>query len=185
MREANIDDQNKVPLDKFCKFNLDWFGKPALRKCEFKLSIDKFWLTFAANWYQAPLYSASGTVGTFREGLWEEELVELFIRHSDSKHYLEFNLNPYGEWWGAFFMGYRSRDSVLADWKGKVGLFASQADQVWSSKIEIPLSLLKDVFPIDEKTIFNVCSIMGDEEKQFFSWQKPLAGEPDFHRVIA
>jgi len=49
-----------------------------------------------------------GTKGEFVEGLWEEDVAELFIKTADGR-YQEFNIGPSGAWWSMTLSGYRTR----------------------------------------------------------------------------
>ena len=172
---------SKLPLDTLSYFESDWYGKEPIRKCGFSLSIQEDFLVFTAIWDGPPLYSSNGALGTFREELWEEEVVELFIRYKGREDYLEFNLNPHGEWWGAYFLKYRERECVLADWKERSPVSINQEQDTWTAELKIPRSLLEEIFPLDKKTYYNTCAILGDKEKQYFTWLAPKSEKPDFH----
>ena len=175
---------SNFPLDNINYFQSDWYGKKPIRKCGFSLSTNSSYLVFTGLWHGPPLYSSNGALGTFREKLWEEEVVELFIRYKDREDYLEFNLSPHGEWWGAYFLKYRERECVLADWKERSLVSINQEQNTWTAELRIPRNLLEEIFPIDDQTIFNVCAILGDEEKQYFTFLEPQSEKPDFHKIV-
>lgn len=91
------------------RFNLDidWYGQRIEHPISIYLGANSSHLYLAAQ-RNAPATLAPGTcTGTFWEGLWNYEAVELFIGLSSSNAYLEVNLAPNGAWWCKTFSDYR------------------------------------------------------------------------------
>jgi hypothetical protein len=60
-------------------------------------------------YHSEPHQSAAVNEGTFFEGLWHHDVIELFISCGTAR-YLEFHLSPNGCWWAQAFSGPLERD---------------------------------------------------------------------------
>jgi hypothetical protein len=122
--------------------------------------------------------------GEFTEGLWNGDVIELFIGQPESEQYLEFNLAPSGAWWAAAFSRYRERSTdILAALP--MTIQSNCAAGYW--EFFASFDLAATAVNCDSCTI-NLCAIFGSPNRRFFSAHAPVtagvaAVKPDFHRA--
>lgn len=107
-------------------------------------------------------------------GLWEYEVVELFLLGEDER-YLELEFGPHGHFLALSFQGQRRR--VGPD--GALRYRAERFARHWAGKAMIPLALL----PAGIRA-FNLYAIHGQGAARRFLAAHPMPGPaPDFHRL--
>ena len=134
-------------------------------------------LFFGGYWDKVSIDEPKDRAGEFVEGLWEEDVLELYLANTeeDEDAYLELNLSKDGAWWGAHFSSYRRRASVFD--KDKATILQGES----AVYFKYPLSELLVKFEID-KCIGNVCGInfVGDSV-EYLSWNSAKQDRADFH----
>ncbi len=91
----------------------DQKGKALLNPLSFGLAISPNYLYFG---YTSEMPNGTFTerpAGTFHEGLWEEQVLELFLASDSGPRYQEFNLSPSGAWWTQAFSSHRVREGTV------------------------------------------------------------------------
>ena len=91
----------------------DWDGVAPPFAIQFLLGFSKEEIFFGIR--SAEELLGRGAFGEFRSGLWEGDVVELFVHFSASTEYLEINLSPSGAWWAKRFARYRGVGEELPD----------------------------------------------------------------------
>jgi len=116
--------------------------------------------------------------GDFVEGLWERDVVELFLQTDDADDcYLEVNLAPSGAWWAVQLEGVRQRVHLLPELV-RVDAVVMLED-AW--EIEATISLPS----LDSRLVGNVTAISGVAHRRYASWADLGGKRPDFHRPEA
>lgn len=182
--------ENRIDLDSEIEplhyIVTDWYEDKTPFSVQFSLLTDSQSLLFAG-WVSLPndyslKYNLSFKPGEFREELWKEDVLELFLGQSNSNFYQEFNIAPSGAWWSAAFRNYRE-PLLEADIPKAVQTFSELGEGSWHARILIPLeSLLIPNFQL-EKSTCNMNAILGDHPRYFFSYAKLSSSKPDFHLV--
>lgn len=163
-------------------FECDWFGAASTLRPQFRVIVTKHTLLFEALGPQPASYREIHLAGSFQPGLWEMDVAELFLCHSSGTGYREFNLAPSGAYWTAKFSDYRSIDETpdeLPD-EGPCAL-SHFHDRSWHAELLIPRDALEGDIVFDHSLRANVNFILGQAPRNFFSWEKLSAKEPDFH----
>jgi hypothetical protein len=171
---------------------------PAAPAAQVALVLDDSFLHLAA-WVAGPAWFEKDAVpGRFRSGLWQRDVVELFLCDLKGDGYREYHLSPGKEWWMGTFFGPRVEDPGgpwPPDRPAASGIAASVAPEGdgWRGLLSLPWALLPPGFPgacdaildaaagaVDLRA--NVTAIVGRDPRCYLS-VTPLPGErPDFHQ---
>ena len=151
-----------------------WNGQPATpaEAVALRLARSPHALTvwFRAPWHGDP--SPPGPTGSC-EGLWDYEVVELFIAHGTE--YTELELGPHGH-----HLLLRLR-GVRQSWQRglPVGAAVRREGRHWEVHAELPLALLPP-----EPWTFNAYAIHGSgAARRYLALHAVPGAEPDFHRL--
>lgn len=156
----------------------DWFGEALPTPIEIFLGVNTERILFGGRGDASP-WCEPATPGDFIEGLWEREVVELFLGEPGSARYQEFNLSPRGAWWTMAFSGYRTR--MMTNPLPGVRCHAASGGRGWRAAIAIPLAELTIAWSSGSGT-GNVTAIHGNPQR-FVTALDLGGGEPDFHRA--
>ena len=110
-------------------------------------------------------------------GLWEFEVVELFVAGEDrskTSSYLELEVGPHGHHLVLGFEGVRQRAAVHKDLALRVGRLGGR----WSANLSLPFAWL-----LPAPWFANAYAIYGSAEKRRYLASNPIDGKsPDFHQ---
>jgi hypothetical protein len=117
--------------------------------------------------------------GKFVEGLWERDLIELFLLNRENGRYAEWNLAPGGAWWAAVFRAPRER---ILEWPCPgAEATAEVASGRWQAVLSLPKGKVHEMLG-GAPTPGNLTAIIGTPRPQCLSLAELGNGEPDFHR---
>lgn len=161
----------------------DWFGQCLDVPASFALTADPGYLWFFAQRNKRARMLPAAHPHEFVEGLWTDDVAELFIKDTDSEHYLELNLAPNGAWWAARFSGPRKRVNEDAPPVEGIKTHSRISDDgCWRAALGIPLSYLEDNFGFGVDTELNVTFIVDSPGQRFLSAASLPGHQPDFHQ---
>lgn len=119
--------------------------------------------------------------GEFYEGLWEEQVLELFLTADSGDAYQEFNLSPSGAWWTQLFTSHRVRDTA-ATLPRTLEVYAEEGSEGSRSFFRIPRNMLSVKCNFGDSTRANVTAvIVYPTIKRFASVHSGAPGPADFH----
>lgn len=156
----------------------DWYGRSLPSPIDIFLGGNHQSILFGARGGGDP-WCAPAQPGDFIEGLWERDVVELFLSETGSPRYQEFNVSPSGAWWTMAFSGYRTRMGTNS--MPSVRCHADAFGSGWRAAMAIPLSQLTIGWS-SESGALNVTAILGNPQR-FVTALDLGGGEPDFHRA--
>jgi len=169
-------------IAELCPIERDWFGVTPASTPLWALNIDGGILTLRGVVCSPPICIASDREGCFTDGLWEADVVELFMANPKTGFYIEFNLGPRGAWWCCTFDSPRSRCADGAKRIEGVQTRAVPLKGSWASAMSIRLDSLPKNLAFDlDTTLGNITFCLG-KPQQFFTLADLGGGEPDFHR---
>jgi len=160
----------------------DWHGKKTRGEPQWGLDIKGGFLSLRGVVYAPPMRLSEGRGGSFVEGVWEKDLIELFLLNPDSGYYVEFNLGPQGEWWWCTFIAPRVR--AVATPRPLLGVITNAciSEESWDSTLYVPLSSLpRRLAFCPDTTKGNIAFCLGDPQ-QYITLADLGDGPPDFHR---
>ncbi len=155
----------------------DWYKKPC-PKAGFEIVKLTNW-TFKVSVPTIPSIKPIAKPNQYYEGLWVQDVAEWFIVNPVTGRYVEVNLAANGAWWMMLFSEPRKR-IVIPSLTGVRSQY-SQVENNWEAALCIPQSLLLACLGEGNWT-HNVCFILGDNPKQYVSFNKLSSKTPDFHR---
>lgn len=174
-------DAHDLWQNSFFSLEKDWYGQTTGEKIEFAVAIDPLSLHFLFKTTARSNCSASNKMGDFVEGLWKEDVAELFISSKNEERYLELNLSPSGAWWAALFTEYRKRDESYTGRKAKT--FARSGMDGWRACLSIKLSELPFDFSQANLLRVNMACVLGKTTRRYYTWSSINVTAPDFHKI--
>ncbi len=159
-------------------FKTDWTGRRLDFRAEFALAETPTHFHYLAAAEMEPKCS-SHACGAFVEGLWEQDVAELFIREPDSTHYQEWNVSPTGAWWSQRLTNARITEPKFApDAATETQVLEMPAG--WGIWLKIPHTQ-----PLSRGARINVTMIVTgkDGDRRFLSCCPNPDIEPDFHTI--
>jgi alpha-galactosidase len=121
-------------------------------------------------------------------GLWERDVVEVFLRPSLDAAYFEFEVSPLGQWLDVIVR--RPREDVNFGWNSgvRVQSLIDSCRRVWSARLTIPIAPMAEALRttlsvaggiVWKTNLFRICG--ADPSRQFLAWQPTFTPMPDFH----
>ncbi|MBM3163151.1 MAG: UDP-N-acetylmuramate dehydrogenase [Chlorobi bacterium] len=122
--------------------------------------------------------------GDFVDGLWKQPVSELFIGHGGKAcSYLEFEMQPSGDWVALRFTAPRKRephhdDPCASGWEGHVGRFMHEKE---GFGMTFSYALL---YPFLDRNVLSLqcAASLGDGRYGLFPWWCAADEQPDFHQ---
>jgi hypothetical protein len=121
------------------------------------------------------------------DGLWEHDVVELFLVDSrgPDDHYLELEVGPSGHWLGLELRGVRQRVRLLEDARPRIDTKVS--DGLWRGRLELDLSYVREIVGITPWRGL-AAAVLGTEianDRAFLTSSVLPSERPDFHQPRA
>ena len=157
----------------------DWFGRPPRHRASYRLWLNKDILGFRFVAEKSAQCDMALRPGDFVEGLWEQDVAELFLMGPDGR-YQELNLSPRGAWWCALFSGYRQRQNAFQ--APSVQTRAGSETGRWWAELYLNV---RDIPVLGEggwqTARLHVASILNPDAPEYLCSGHHAGGEPDFH----
>jgi hypothetical protein len=123
---------------------------------------------------------SSSSRGEFVEGLWEEDVAELFIKSPDGT-YQELNLAPSGAWWSMTLDGYRVRRA--SPLRPEVRhLTTSVSAGEWSVLVGLARPSME--VPLTAESLLHVSGMWYPDAPRYLSSRPPPGIAPDYHHPL-
>jgi hypothetical protein len=116
----------------------------------------------------------------YYEGLWEYDVAEWFIANPITGKYIEFNLAPTGAWWMMVFDASRQRGKYDVSDLNRVETVSQIDAKSWQASLQIPVAVVEKILGRDALKQ-NICFILGQNPREYLSWTRFVAKQPDFH----
>lgn len=158
---------------------LEWWGKRAPHAIEIRIAADPEKLFFAAS-ANVPASCKDYEPGSFVEGLWNEDVVELFLKDDSSGAYQEINLSPGGAWWTVFFDSYRARNPFFRS-AAQAVVQTRKTNSSWYAALSILRKQLGASITFTGKSRGAVSAILGTEHRSYMTLNPLPEFQPDFH----
>ena len=160
----------------------DWYGEAVPGEPAWMLALEGADLVLRGKASTAPQRVRGDSPGRFLEGLWEGDLVELFLMNPANGFYLELNLAPGGAWWACGHTAPRVRvpEGATPLDSGRTRMVAG--DTGWDVTLRVPVASLPWELAFDPATTRgNVTFCLGSPQR-YLTVADLGGGTPDFHR---
>ena len=172
LTSLSSDDVRELPRESR---RIDWSGNPLPRPLTWCVAFDPETLWFFCS---LPGGGRSSSLrGEFVEGLWEDDVAELFIK-SPAGIYQEFNFAPSGAWWSMTLDEYRLRRSSPKRPEIR-DLTTSVSVGEWSVVVGLIRSSME--VPVTAQSCFHVSGMWYRKEPCYLSSSAPHQLAPDYH----
>ncbi len=162
----------------------DWYGQDSAHDCRFALNPVDRGLRLILEVHKSAYLPQRHQAGDFVEGLWTQDVAELFVA-TGSSSYREFNFSPTGAWWAAQFRDYRDLERSLPDVRPEIS--TSLTLDSWRVDVLLPTKSLGTELEEDPCSLrVKVCSILYTSPSvppTYLCSTSPTQGPPDFHRL--
>lgn len=121
-------------------------------------------------------------------GLWERDVVEVFLRPEVSAAYFELEVSPLGQWLDALVR--EPRKDVDFAWRSgmKVQCEIDPQRKLWMARLTLPVDSMVTALQLDFEPKAgdiwkaNLCRVCGAEPaREYLAWQPTFTPQPDFH----
>ncbi len=121
-------------------------------------------------------------------GLWEKDVVEIFLKPEARDDYFEIEISPLGQWLDAHIR--MPRIDVNFHWSSRLKLKVEidRPEQKWRLFVSLPFASFGgpsgDIRPptVGEVWRANFCRIAGERpEREYLAWRPTFTPRPDFH----
>ena len=169
---------------KFHAIRRDWFGTTLGATPSFRVVVGAETLSLFATASKPPTSTPGSAPGTFYEGLWENDVAELFLVNPDTGCYLELHTAPNGTWWSCLFDEPRVRAEVCNEPLPGAVPAGVEGVNSWQASVTVPLASLPAALAfVPARTRANVCFCLGSEPQQVYASYAFLGtGKPNFHQ---
>lgn len=191
------------------------YNSPVWQQCE-KAAIDRYWngrsalkekglnwknmtrvgsvwndesvLFYFQCWYDVLNVNPEWSTAKSHPGLWEKDVVEVFIKPEPNEDYFEIEVSPLGQWLVAHVL--KPRVDVDFNWKSDLKLKAEidERQRIWRAFLVVPFQRMIEPAPEDrppqvgEVWRLNLFRITGeDSNREYLSWRPTFTALPDFH----
>ncbi len=153
------------------RIETEWSGRPLQAPLEYSLAFFPGGLALSGS-IARELSSLPGQRPEFQAGLWQGDVVELFLGQRDSEEYLELN------WWAQHFGSYRKASQEQTCESLEPQIYSLPGKQSWQFYLSLELALP----PVEQRTC-NVSAIFGSHQRDYLTACPPpeKASEADFH----
>ncbi len=146
-------------------------------------AVSKKHLCFGLKVFTPANYNKELTIGQFQEGLWNQDVAELFIVDNNQRSYQEINLAPSGAYWSNYFTDYRKPATEKYFDLRPNDFFQEVTEDSWSVGMALDLSKISvKIHPGNIR--LNITAITDSPDASYYSLGKTKSVKPDFHAIV-
>ncbi len=175
----------------------DWQGQPLMRQKGLAWSnltrVSSLWNSqtlffYFECWYDQLNLNPSEPSGRPQRGLWETDVVEMFLKPKSCEDYFEIEVSPLGQWLDAHVR--EPRLDVDFHWDSGVRLETriSHQEKIWRVVAALPFQPLVEASQLESAPVvgdgwrLNLYRVAGEEPgREFLAWRPTFTQVPDFH----
>lgn len=156
-----------------------WNGSALPHPLSWSVAVDPRAVWFVCSLPGGAVCTTQTSHAQFVEGLWNEDVAELFIKGEDGS-YQELNLAPSGAWWSMTLSEYRKRRS-----EPKRPQLLSISTSLEGNRWEVVAAFDRETFevPLLPSSRIHVSGMWYRPEPCYLSSHPPKGVEPDYHHA--
>ena len=135
------------------------------------------------SWFDSLNVNPEWSRETAIEGLWNKDVVEVFLKPGAASSYFEIEVSPLGQW--ANMRIVEPRVEVDLEWNSDLELEAllSKHESIWRVFLGLPYKSIREEPPaVGTSWRVNLYRIAGKEpHREYLAWRPAFTGQPDFH----
>ncbi len=175
----------------------DWMGRSMLREkgigwknlTQVMSLWTEDWLVFRFDcWYDALNIDMGAAAVRTRRGLWERDVVEIFLRPEACEDYFEIEISPLGQWLDAHILSPRIDVDFHWDSGLRLDVTVDRDTKIWRVFAALPFTPMvsgregADQPVAGEVWRMNLCRVAGEEPaREYLTWRPTFTRRPDFH----
>ena len=170
-----------------------WNGKSALREKGYNWAnlthVRSLWneehvYFYFESWFDSLNINSDWGTESATEGLWNKDVVEVFLRPGTAASYFEIEASPLGQWMDLEIL--KPREEVDLTWNSDLELetVLNEHECIWRAFLGLPYQSMKELPPeVGQAWRVNLCRIAGKEpDREYLAWRPTFTGQPDFHK---
>lgn len=138
-------------------------------------------------WYDTLNVNPEWRAGAPAHGLWEKDVVEVFLKPAACDDYFEIEVSPLGQWLDGRVI--KPRVKVDFDWDSRlrVKVVIDEEEHIWRAFLALPFEPMAEagalarVPQVGEAWRLNLYRVTGEEPREYMAWRPTFTEEPDFH----
>ena len=135
------------------------------------------------SWFDSLNVNPEWSMETATEGLWNKDVVEVFLKPGTAPNYFEIEVSPLGQW--ADMRIVEPRVEVDLEWNSKLELetLLSKQESIWRVFLGLSYESIWEGPPkVGESWRVNLFRIAGKKpHREYLAWRPTFTGQPDFH----
>ena len=135
------------------------------------------------SWFDSLNVNPEWSRETAIEGLWNKDVVEVFLKPGAAPSYFEIEVSPLGQW--ANMRIVEPRVEVDLEWNSDLELetLLSKHESIWRVFLGLPYKSIWEEPPeVGTSWRVNLYRIAGNEpHREYLAWRPTFTGQPDFH----
>jgi alpha-galactosidase len=190
-KNSGWDKAEKIAISRY------WNGKAALKEkapgWRNMTEVKSVWTKsdvyfYFCCWFAELNVNPAWGTGSSVPGLWEKDVVEVFLRPESCDDYFELEVSPLGQWLDVHVR--KPRVDVDFRWNSglRVDAKIDKAGGVWSAVLAVPFAPMMGCFgdrtcpQIGDAWRLNLYRMAGEEpEREYLAWCPTFTAVPDFH----
>lgn len=182
---------DKVTIDRY------WNGKSVLREkgyhWENLTRVASLWneesiLFYFQCWFNSLNVNREWSTDESVYGLWEKDVVEVFLGPASCDDYFEIEASPLGQWLDVHVL--KPRVHVDFSWNSglKLKVKVDEKERIWRACLALPFQPMVEVLALErtpqagEAWRLNLYRMAGEEpDREYLSWRPTFTPRPDFH----
>ena len=135
------------------------------------------------SWFDSLNINPEWSKETATEGLWNKDVVEIFLKPGAADNYFEIEVSPLGQW--AVMRIVKPRAEVDLEWNSDLELetLLNEHELIWGVFLGLPYDSIWEASPeVSKSWRVNLYRIAGKKpHREYLAWRPTFSGQPNFH----
>jgi hypothetical protein len=139
-------------------------------------------------WFDQLTVNPEWTTSSAIPGLWEKDVVEIFLRPESCDDYYEIEVSPLGQWLDIHILKPRVNADYRWESRLRLQVRVDQESRIWRVFVALPFIPLMQVYGdkqcprVGDSWRLNLYRMTGEPpDREYLAWCPTFTGKPDFH----